>query len=257
MEIFMKIFVLSKDTLIIYGLVILVLVGMFTVGTMSESVMTNAGVPDNIPIYRVNTEEKKIALTFDAAWDDNDTDELMAVLDKNGAKASFFVVGGFIDRYPETVKRFYDSGHEVLNHSDTHLHMTQLNKEQILKEINVCEEKIKNVTGESKKLFRAPYGDYNEEVTGLAKDAGYKTIQWDVDSLDWKDLSVEEISARVIGNVKNGSIILFHNGAENTVEALENILPKLKEQGYEFVKVGDLIYHEDYTVDKNGEQSSY
>ena len=253
----LKIFVLSKDTVIIYGLVILVLVGMFTVGTMSESVITNAGVPSSVPIYRVNTDEKKIALTFDAAWDDADTDELMAVLDENGVKASFFVVGGFIDRYPETVKRFHDSGHEVLNHSDTHLHMSQLSKEQMLKEMNDCEEKIKNVTGESKKLFRAPYGDYNEDVVSLAQDAGYLVIQWDVDSLDWKDLSTEEISARVNGNVKNGSIMLFHNGAKNTVAALKSLIPKLKEKGYEFVRVGDLIYHSDFIVDKNGEQSAY
>ena len=127
----------------------------------------------------------------------------------------------------------------------------------MLKEMNDCEEKIKNVTGESKKLFRAPYGDYNEDVVSLAQDAGYLVIQWDVDSLDWKDLSTEEISARVNGNVKNGSIMLFHNGAKNTVAALKSLIPKLKEKGYEFVRVGDLIYHSDFTVDKNGEQSAY
>ncbi|MDP4118045.1 MAG: polysaccharide deacetylase family protein [Bacillota bacterium] len=253
----MKIFVLSKDTILIYALVILVLVGMFTVGTMSETVITNATAPSEIPIYRVNTDEKKVALTFDAAWDDKDTDSIISVLEQNGIKASFFMVGGFIDRYPQSVKKFYDNGHEILNHSDSHLHMTDLSKEQVINEINNCEGKIEKVTGKSLKLFRAPYGDYNDKVVALAKEQGYLTIQWDVDSLDWKDLSADEIVARVKSNVKSGSIILCHNGAKNTVAALKILIPELKKEGYQFVKVGDLVYHEDYTIDNSGEQSKY
>lgn len=250
----MKIFVLSKDTLLIYGLVILVLVGMFTVGTMSETVITNATAPEEVPIYRVGTNEKKIALTFDAAWGDEDTDELISILAENDVKASFFMVGGFIDRYPESVKKFYDAGHEVLNHSDTHLHMSGLSREQIIKELNGCEEKIKSVTGTSPKLFRAPYGDYTSDLVKIAGEQGYFTIQWDVDSLDWKDLSSEEIISRVKNNIKNGSIILFHNGAKNTPEAIKALIPQLKAEGYQFVKVGDLIYRENYKTDHNGEQ---
>ncbi len=253
----MKIFVLSKDTILIYALVILVLVGMFTVGTMSESVITNATAPSEIPIYRVNTDSKKIAITFDAAWEDTDTDQIIALLKENNAKASFFMVGGFIDRYPQAVKKFHDNGHEVLNHSDSHLHMTELSEEQIINEINKCEEKIKNVTGTSLKLFRAPYGDYNDKVVALGRENGYEVIQWDVDSLDWKDLSTDEIVARVKSGTKKGSIILFHNGAKNTVPALKKLLPELKKDGYEFVKVSELIYKKDYTIDKSGEQKKY
>lgn len=253
----MKIFVLSKDTILIYGLVVLVLVGMFTVGTMSETVITNATIPKDLPVYRVKTEENKIAITFDAAWGDEDTDELIAILNENGVKATFFMVGGFIERYPHSVKKFADAGHEIANHSDTHLHMSGLGSENVIKELSGCEKKITEITGKSTKLFRAPYGDYDEELIKTSRKEGFQVIQWDVDSLDWKDISADEIAARVRKNVKSGSIILFHNGAKNTPEALKKLLPELKEKGYSFVTVGDLIYKEKYSINHEGEQIKY
>lgn len=253
----MKIFVLSKDTLLIYGLVILVLVGMFAVGTMSETVITNATVPKDLPIYRVKTDEKKVALTFDAAWGDEDTDKIISVLKQNDAKATFFVVGGFVERCEKSVKKLYDAGHEIANHSDTHLHLSGLNEQEIIKELAGCDEKIQKAAGSSVKLFRAPYGDYDENLVKQAKAQGYEVIQWDVDSLDWKDLSVEEIVSRVEKNIKEGSIVLFHNGAKNTPQALEILLPKLKAQGYEFVKVSELIYKEKFSITAEGEQIKY
>ena len=250
----LKIFVLSKDTIIIYALVVLVLVGMFTVGTMSETVITNITPAEDVPIYRVLREDKKIALTFDVAWGDEDTDEIISLLNENDVKASFFVVGGFVDRYPESVKKIYDSGNEILNHSDTHLHMSELSKEQMVKELNGCEEKIKKITGTSMKIFRPPYGDYNEKLIKTVKEQGYVPVQWDVDSLDWKDLSVKEICSRVKSSTQEGSIILFHVGAKNTAAALKEIIPQLKEKGFQFVKVSEIIYKDNYAVDHSGQQ---
>lgn len=250
----MKIFVLSKDTLIIYGLVVLILVGMFTVGTMSESVFTGAAVEENKPICRVKTEEKKVALTFDAAWNDNDTEKLLSVLDECNVKCSFFMVGGFVDRYPESIKKISEKGHEVLNHSNSHMKMTELSEEEMLEEINGCEKKVEKITGKSKKLFRAPYGDYNEKVLNLAKENGYTVIQWDVDSLDWKEYSPEEIAERVVKGTKSGSIILMHLGAKNTPEATKLIIERLKEKGYEFTLTGNLIYSDNYEINAAGEQ---
>ena len=253
----MKIFVLSKDTILIYGLVILVLVGMFTVGTMSETVLTNAGQSDNLPIYSVERTDNKIALTFDAAWGDEDTDAIIKVLDENNVKASFFMVGGFIERYPESVKKYAGHGHEILNHSDTHLHMSKLDEGQIIKELEGCENKISALGITAKKIFRAPYGDYSDTLVNTAKSNGFTTIQWDVDSLDWKDISAEDITKRVVKNTKSGSIILMHCGAKNTPAALPEIIMQLKNKGFEFVPVSELIYKENYVVDSSGRQIKY
>lgn len=252
---FLKVFVLSKNSLILYSCVFLALIGIFAVGsTFGSSVFTAASSEENIPIYCVQTDQPKIALTFDAAWGDEDTDQLITILGNNNAKASFFMVGGFINRFPNSVKKFHDAGHEILNHSDTHAHFSGLSQEEMITEITACEEKISNITGASKKLFRAPYGEYTDDVIKTASANGYKVIQWDVDSLDWKDLSVDEICVRVTDKIKNGSIILFHNGAANTPAALEKLLPILKEKGFEFVPVSELIYHDNYYIDHEGKQ---
>ncbi len=251
----MKVFVITKNSLILYSTIFLALVGIFVVGNgFGNAVFTTASYEETLPIYCVETEEPKIALTFDAAWGDEDTDQLISILDKNQAKSSFFMVGGFINKFPASVKKFSDAGHEILNHSDTHAHLTGLSEEQIMKEISDCENKISDITGTSKKLFRAPYGEYTDEVIKTANKNGYKVIQWNVDSLDWKDLSVDEICSRVLSKTKNGSILLFHNGAKNTPAALEKLLPMLKEKGFNFVPVSELIYTENYTIDNAGKQ---
>ncbi len=251
----MKIFVLTKKSVIVYASALLLLIGIFVAGNnFGEAVFTEASATSKVPIYSVETPEKKIAITFDAAWGNEDTDALLKVLADNNARASIFVVGGWVDRFPDSVKAFHDAGHEILNHSDTHAHMSNLSVQEIESELNGCEEKIKSVTGESKMLFRAPYGEYDDNLVKIAEEAGYKVIQWDTDSLDWKDLSVEEMTKRVVGKVKNGSIVLFHNGAENTPQALEVILPRLAEEGYSFVPVSELIYKDNYKINTAGRQ---
>ena len=253
----LKVFVLTKNSLILYSGIFLALLGIFVVGSsFGDSVFTAASSASNIPIYCVEKSEPKIAITFDAAWGDEDTDQLITVLNNNGAKASFFMVGGFINRFPASVKKFHDAGHEILNHSDTHAHLSGLSEEEIITEITGCEEKITSITGTSKKLFRAPYGEYTDDVIKIAEANGYKVIQWDVDSLDWKDLSPDEICKRVTDKVKNGSILLFHNGAANTPAALEKLLPILKEKGFDFVPVSELIYQDNYHIDHEGRQIS-
>lgn len=251
----MKVFVLTKNSIILYSSVFLALIGIFIVGSnFGDSVFTAASSDEKIPIYCVDTQKPQIALTFDAAWGDEDTDKIISVLEQNNAKASFFMVGGFINRFPKSVKKLSDSGHEILNHSDSHAHLSGMSETDIITEITACEEKIQSITGTSKKLFRAPYGEYNEDVVKIANANGYKVIQWDVDSLDWKDLSANEITNRVLTKVKNGSIILFHNGTANTASALEQMLPLLKEKGFEFVPVSQLIYYENYHIDHEGKQ---
>lgn len=241
----------KKVTLIIIVLVLLVLFGIFGI---SRGAVTTAAQSRLLPIYCVDTEKKCVALTFDAAWGNEDTDELIATLKKYNAKATFFLVGSWVDKYPESVKALCDAGHSIQNHSNSHPNLPELSTEGIKKEITLCNEKIREITKKSPTLIRPPYGDYSNSVIEAVNDLGMYTIQWDVDSLDWKDLSADEIYERVVNNVENGSIVLFHNAALNTPEALGRILETLSNEGYSFVTVEKLIYKTNYTLDNTGKQ---
>lgn len=224
-----------------------------TVMVCSISVFANS--ERLLPIYCVGTEKKQIAISFDAAWGNDDTGTLIDILGKYKVKATFFVVGEWVDKYPESVKQLADAGHQIQNHSDTHPHMPELSTAQMIEELKSCNEKIAKITGKTPTLFRAPYGDYNNSLISAVSSIDMYTIQWDVDSLDWKDTATaESIANRVVSNVKNGSIVLFHNDADHTPEALPTILEQLTKQGYEFVFISDLIYKENYTIDHTGKQ---
>ena len=222
--------------------------------TISHIGITVSNTARKLPIYSVRTDEKKIAITFDAAWSAEDTDELIEILKKHNAKATIFAVGDWVEKNPETVKKFHKRGHEMANHSDTHAAFSKISREEIKQEIINCNKKIETITGASPKLVRAPSGDYDNKSIEVAESLNMKMIQWDCDSLDWKKLSVEEMYKRVINNVQNGSIILFHNGVENTPEALDKILTKLEKDGYKSVTVSELIYWDNYEIDHTGRQ---
>ncbi len=246
----MKFIILTRQHInIIMGGLALLLVGTIL------SVSVFAKEDRLLPIYAVETEEKKVAISFDAAWGADDTDTLISILKEYNVPATFFVVGEWVDKYPEEVKRLSDAGHDVMNHSATHPYMTKLNKEKMIEELNTCNEKIAAITGKTPTLFRPPYGDYNNSVISTVESIGMKTIQWDVDSLDWKDSATpDNIVTRVTSKVKNGSIVLFHNDADHTPEALPIILKKLLDDGYTFVKIADLIYYDNYEILHDGTQ---
>ncbi|MBQ4145614.1 MAG: polysaccharide deacetylase family protein [Clostridia bacterium] len=249
----MKIWVVKRKTIITSGIIFLGILSIFLIGR-TNSISVSSPKRD-LPIYCVDKGEEKItAISFDAAWGNEDTEQLIEILDKYKVKATFFVVGSWVDKYPESVKALHDAGHEVMNHSNSHPHLTQISKEKIKEEINLCNDKIEKITGIRPNLHRAPYGDYNNDVVQAVRECGCYTIQWDVDSLDWKDLSASEITKRVTERVKPGSIVLFHNAALHTPEALPYILEKLKGDGYTFVPISELIYTDNYTIDQTGKQ---
>ena len=208
----------------------------------------------DLPIYNVKTDEKKIAISFDCAWGVDYTDKLLSIMEKEGVKCTFFMVEFWTKKHPDYVKKIFDAGHEVGTHSATHPYMSKLSKAAIVKELSSSKKAIEDITGKDVTVFRAPYGDYNNLLIQTAKELGLYTIQWDVDSLDWKDLSAEQISSRVLKKAKGGSIVLFHNQGLHTAEALPEIIGRLKAQGYTFVPIGELIYKENYQVDSNGTQ---
>ena len=209
-----------------------------------------------LPIYCVQTEEPKIALTFDAAWGNEDTQEIMDILKKHDVKVTFFMTGGWVDSYPDDVKMILAEGHDLGNHSQNHKNMSQLSDSEKEKELMTVHDKVKALTGYDMFLFRPPYGDYDSKLIKVVRKCNYYPIQWDVDSLDWKDYGVDSIIKTVTQNehLGNGSIILCHNGARYTAEALDTLITTLKDAGYQFVPLSELIYRNDYSMDHEGRQ---
>ena len=221
----------------------------------ARSVAVTSLEDHTLPIYCVEREEKMVALTFDAAWGADRTMELLQVLERYDAKATFFLVGFWVQHYPDMVTEIHGRGHVVGNHSENHPKMSPLNTEQMQKELSDCQDRLDELIGEPEcKVFRPPFGDYNETVIKTCEDAGYYVIQWDVDSLDWKELSAQEIQARVLERVKPGSIVLMHNNGAHTAEALPGILAALSGDGYRFVTVPEIIYRDNYRIDHTGRQ---
>jgi polysaccharide deacetylase family sporulation protein PdaB len=208
----------------------------------------------SLPIYCIDTKEKKIALSFDVSWGEDNTEKILETLDKYNVKATFFIVGGWIDQYPDKLKEIYKRGHEIGNHSNKHPDMTKLSREKIIQDIDIADAKIMQVTGEDTKLFRCPSGSYNDTVIKTVKETGHYCVQWDVDSVDWREEGADLEYSRVISNTKPGSILLFHNNAKYTPDNLSRIIEKLQNEGYKFVKVGDLIYKDNYKLDYSGKQ---
>ncbi len=249
----MKIWVLNKkSSILVTGLCLILLISLVVGRNMSVTV---SGKNKDLPIYCVDKGEEKImSISFDAAWGNEDTEQLIEILNKYNVKATFFVVGEWVDKYPESVKALSDAGHEIMNHSNTHPHMTELSVEKMRSEINECNDKIEAITGVKPILFRPPYGDYNNAVVQAVRDCGSYCIQWSIDSLDWKDLSPDEIFSRVTSKAAPGGIVLFHNAAKNTPAALTPILEKLQADGYKLVPISQLIYADNYEIDLTGKQ---
>lgn len=252
----MKIFVISRRSAV-RVLAILLGAGLLLVllGSCLRGVVSVASTSRKIPIYCVDRDDKTIAISFDAAWGNEDTQQLIDILAEYDVKTTFFVVGQWVDKYPESVKALSDAGHEIMNHSNTHPHMSQLDAAGIRAEVNACNDKIESITGVRPTLLRPPYGDYNNTLVATLEEMGIYCIQWDVDSLDWKGLSADQIASRVVKNVKSGSIVLFHNAAENTPAALPKILDELiNKQGYTIVPVSQVIHPGVFEGDHEGRQ---
>lgn len=209
-----------------------------------------------VPVYRVERQEKRVAISFDAAWGADKTQQIIDVLKQYDAGATFFLVGFWVDKYPEMVKAIAQAGFEIGTHSNTHPDMAKISQENIAKELDISTEKIKAITGKEVTLFRPPYGSYNNQLISACNQRNLIPIQWDVDSLDWKGLSATEITKRVVTKVESGSIILMHNNADNVVDALKMVLERLTNDGYQITSVGQLVYHSNYTIDRNGVQHS-
>lgn len=209
------------------------------------------------PIYFVYTEEPKIGISFDATWGAEHTEQILATLEKHQVKATFFLTNIWLKEYPDMAKKIADAGHEIAMHSVSHPHMNDLSQEQIKTELIDNQAMIKEVTGYQAELFRFPFGEYNNQSVNIVKELGFYPIQWSIDSLDWKkEMTKEDIVARVTKDLHNGAIILCHNNGVYTAEALDDILTNAASKGYQVMPVGEVIYKGEYITDHQGGQKS-
>lgn len=252
-------FVLNKQKIYTYLVSIITVVLLFCVANTintdkSEAIPTSATNQKLLPIYNVQTEEKKVAFTMNCAWNADDIDSILKTLEENQVKITFFMVGEWIEKFPDAVKKMHEAGHEIASHSDTHPHVNNLSYEENIEEIEKSNEKIEKITGQRTKIYRAPYGEYNNTVIQAAQDKGYYTIQWNLDTLDYTGLTGEEMWKRLDEKIKSGDIILSHNGTNHTANSLDMLIKNIKQKGLEIVPISNLIYMENYTINSNGTQ---
>ena len=261
LEVLFMFLVFNKQKIYAY-LVSIITVGIlfyvassFGVAENEETIQTaSTNTEKLLPIYNVQTDEKKVAFTMNCAWNADDIDQILKVLEENNTKITFFMVGDWIQKFPDAVKKIHEAGHEIASHSDTHPHVNNLSYEENIEEIEKSNEKIEAITGSKTKIYRPPYGEYNNTVIKAAKDKRYYPIQWSLDTLDYTGITGEEMWNRLKDKIEAGDIILSHNGTKHTADSLDMLIKNIKAKGLEVVTVSDLIYKEDYSIDVNGTQ---
>lgn len=230
--------------------VALVALGIYGVRPMAMEVSSRLA-ERKVPIYKVARDDRKISISLDATWGVDQTDLLLDILDRHEVKTTFFLAGYWVEQYPEYVKKIVERGHEVGNHSYEHPHMNALTPDQIRQDLQKNHDLLKSLTGHDSFLFRPPFGEYSNKVIEVAHDLGYFTIQWSIDSLDWKDVSSDFMVNRVLDKAAPGEIVLFHNAGKHTPEAIDVLLGRLRSQGYDVVPISELIYHENYHIESH------
>lgn len=202
-------------------------------------------------ISKINTPEKKIALTFDAGANADGVDKILSILKESNIKGTFFLTGKFIEKYPEKTKEIIASGGDIGNHTYDHPYLTKMSDAQIKDEIKKTEDALSKVDAKFKPFLRSPYGDRNQSTLTTISDAGYINIRWTVDSLGWKGtsggVSKAAVEQKVIKGAAPGGIVLMHLGSnpedktQLDSEALPDIIAELRKSGYEFVTVSELL----------------
>ncbi|MBQ4264669.1 MAG: polysaccharide deacetylase family protein [Clostridia bacterium] len=219
----------------------------------APAVMT-AAKKRELPVYNVDTEEKLLSISFDAAWGRANTEEILNILDRYDVKTTFFLVGFWAEKHPDLVRELVARGHEIGNHSATHPHMSQLSRAQIGEELRRCSDLVESITGKPTTLFRPPYGEYNDDVVLVSREMGYECVQWNVDSLDWKNLGRENMVRQCTKSVNPGDIVLFHNDSKYILEALPEILEYYTQAGYKIIPVSQLLLEGETWIDHTGKQ---
>lgn len=229
--------------------VLIILVLAFSCGFFTSVPVFNTG-NRNIPVYSVERPENYASLTFNCAWDNHDIDKILDTLSKYNVKSTFFIVGDWAEKYPESLAKISDAGHEIGAHSYNHKDYAKLSEVEIEEDIKKCDEVISKITNVAPMLYRVPSGSYNNNAISTLEKCGKIPIQWSCDTIDYNDASAEEIYNRAI-KLEKGGILLMHTGTKNTAVALSRILDTLSKR-FEIVTVGKLLYKDEFIVDEAG-----
>lgn len=251
-------FVLKKDKIMAFAVACSTVFVLFLMTSIfakvPENTIATASTPKQLPIYSVKTKEPKVSLTINCAWNADDIDKILETLNTQQVKVTFFMVGNWIEKNEKAAKKIHEAGHELANHSYSHPHVNNLNYDKNKEQIEKCSRLIEQITGKPSTLYRGPYGEYNDTVIQAAKDLNHSTIQWSIDTLDYNSLTGEQMWERIEPKLESGSIILMHNGTENTANSLGMIIENIKNKGFDIVPVSELIYKDNYMIDNNGQQ---
>lgn len=242
-----------KRLIISIGFVFLLGIAIYKINILeNQSAMINNknifNQYQDMVIKKGSESKKTIALTFDDGPDEDFSPQILDILKKYNVKATFFMVGQKVCGNPEIAKRAFDEGHDIGNHTYSHINICKSTDEQINNEINKTQKIIKEVTGKEPILFRPPYRAINENLFNIIKSKDMKVVLWsDLDTKDWSNPGVYNIIKTIEDNTKNGTIILLHdynkvrNNKSQTIQALEKVIPKMQSLGYEFVTISDMI----------------
>ncbi len=197
-------------------------------------------VPQKPQLQQTDKTKPMLALTFDDGPSAH-TERLLEIFGECGGRGTFFVVGNMIDNRTETVKRIVAEGHEIAGHSWNHRQLTNLDEKDIKDQIMSTRAKIYDLTGYDAKLLRPPYGAFNDKVKAVAKELDVALVNWNVDTLDWKNKNADAVYSCIMKEAKDGAIILCHDLHKTTVDAMEKVIPDLIKEGYQLVTVSELL----------------
>ena len=234
-------------------LCLLVVSMAYTLG-LNENATAVVAQKRELPVYSVERDDRVLSISFDASWGADKTIPILDILDQYGVKTTFFLVGNWVEKYPDMVKEIFARGHEIGNHSDTHAHMNQLSEQGVKDELRIMSDRVEKLTGVRPTLFRPPYGEYNDRVIRTARAEGYEAVQWSIDSLDWKDRGTEDIIRQCTRKVEAGDIVLFHNDSNDILNALPTVIQHYQGLGFDIIPVSQLLLEGDYTIDVQGKQ---
>jgi len=253
----MKFVFIKKRSAVYFSVLTLLLAGCILGVYFANAAMVWSNISNrNLPIHSVETSENKVALTFDASFGATRTEAILDILETNNVPATFFATGQWMETHSEAVNKLVASNRiEFGSLSNTHPHMTRLNSRQMELELSSSNTIIENATGTRPKLFRAPYGEFSDQLLNAAASQSLTTIQWDVDALDWQNLSSYDIASRVMAQMDRGSIIRMQNDGRNTLNALSAIILAIQNRGFTITTVGNLIYTDNYTINQAGRQT--
>jgi polysaccharide deacetylase family sporulation protein PdaB len=227
---------------------------MVYAGLVRTGAWPAAAARRELPVYNVDTQDKALAISFDAAWGSAQTNAILDILDQYGVRTTFFLVGMWVDAHPDLVREIAAKGHEVGNHSTSHPHMASLSEAKICEELRMTSDKVAQIIGKPTTLFRPPYGEYNDAVVRISRQEGYECVQWNVDSLDWKNRGAQDMIRRATNNIQPGDIVLFHNDSRYILDALPTILQLYAQAGYRVIPVSELLLAGETWIDHKGTQ---